>query len=121
MTTKFTMLLAFTMLAAFSVNAQMQRMTVEERVKSTMEKLATLKLNDDQQKKTAEAFTNYYTSQQKIMQDARDKGERPDMSVFQKLTTDRDTALQAIFTEQQYKKFKDEIEPALRPQRRGNQ
>ncbi len=41
-------------------------------------------------------------------------GEGPDRAVFEKLRTDRDENLKKIFTEEQFKKFKDEIEPGLR-------
>lgn len=119
MKSKITMMLAFIFLAAYSVSAQMQRMSVEERVKMTMDKLSPLKLDKDQKKKASEVFTNYMNSQQKIMQEAREKGERPDMSVFQKATEERDAALKGIFTDDQYKLFKDKIEETLRPQRRG--
>ncbi len=119
MKTKITMMLAFIFIAAFSVQAQMQRMSVEERVKMTMEKLEPLKLNKDQKKKTSEVFTNFFNHQQKTMQEAREKGERPDFSVFQKATDERNETLKGIFTEDQYKMFKDKIEATLSPQRRG--
>lgn len=108
MKSKITMLLAFVFLAAYSLNAQMQRMSVEDRVKATMDRLSPLKLNADQQKKASDVFTNFYTNQQKMMQEARDKGERPDRSAFQKATEDRDAELQKIFTEDQFKQFKDQ-------------
>ncbi len=121
MKSRMTMLLAFVMAATFSASAQMQRMSIEDRVKMTMEKLAPLNLNADQQQKTQTVFTDYYKNTQKIMQDARDSGQRPDRSVFDKATSDRDAALQKVFTEDQYKKFKDEVEQTLRPQRKTNQ
>ena len=99
--------------------AQQQRQTVEERVKGVMEKLKSLlKLDDDQAKKTDSAFTNYYQAQQKMMEEMRASGTRPDRSVFEKITNDRDTKLKTIFSADQYKKFKDEVEETLRPQRR---
>ncbi len=121
MKTKISMMLMLVFALSFAASAQMQRMSIEDRVKMTMEKLTPLNLNADQQQKTQTAFTDYYKSTQKIMQDARDKGERPDRSVFQKAADDRDAALKNIFTEDQYKKFKDEVEATLRPQRRTNQ
>ncbi len=36
----------------------------------------------------------------------------------QKMAADRDDELKKIFDEGQFKKWKDEIEPSLRPQRR---
>lgn len=117
MKSKITMLLVFVFLAAYSVSAQMQRMSVEDRVKATMERLSSLKLNADQQKKTSDVFTAYYTNQQKTMQEMREKGERPDRSVFEKAMQDRDAQLQKIFTEDQFKQFKDQ-EASMR-QRQG--
>jgi len=110
------MLLAFVFLAAYSASAQMQRMSVEDRVKATMERLSSLKLNADQQKKTSDVFTNFYTNQQKTMQEMREKGERPDRSVFMKAMEDRDAELQKIFTEDQFKQFKDQ-EASMRQNR----
>ncbi len=37
----------------------------------------------------------------------------------EKMNADRDEKLKKIFNEQQYKKWKEEIEPNMRPQRRG--
>jgi hypothetical protein len=37
---------------------------------------------------------------------------------MEKLSADRDEKLRKVLTEDQFKKFKDEIEPALRPRRR---
>ena len=39
---------------------------------------------------------------------------------MQKLQAERDDKLKKIFTDDQYKKWKDEIEPTTRPQRGGN-
>lgn len=114
-------MLAFLFAATFTTFAQGQRASIPDRVKMVMEKLSPLNLNADQQQKTEKVFTDYYTFMQKMMQDARSTGERPDRSVFQKATDDRDAALKNIFTDDQYKKFKDEIEETLRPQRRNNQ
>ncbi|MGH2564547.1 MAG: hypothetical protein ACRDE5_08540, partial [Ginsengibacter sp.] len=58
-------------------------------------------------------------TQDKMREDARASGNRPDRSVFEKMRNDRDEKLKAIFTDDQYKKFKDEVEPTMRPQRQG--
>lgn len=121
MKTKMVLLLTFLFAATFSTFAQRQMQTVEERVKTVMDKLSPLNLNKEQQVKTQTVFTDYYTSMQKVMQDARSTGQRPDRSVFEKATSDRNAALKNIFTDDQYKKFKDELEETLRPQRRNNQ
>ena len=120
MKTKLTMLVALIFAATISIHAQqgMQRRTVEERVKSDMDKiLDPLKLDKAQQDKTKDIFTEYYTSQDKMRADARASGTRPDRSVREKLANDRDDKLKSIFTEDQFQKFKNDIEPTLRPQR----
>jgi len=120
MKTKITMLVALIFAATVSTRAQqgMQQRTVEERVKSAMNKiLDPLKLDQAQQDKTKDIFTEYYTSQDKIREDARASGTRPDRSVREKLANDRDDKLKSIFTDDQFQKFKNDIEPTLRPQR----
>lgn len=119
MKTKITMLIALILIATTGIYAQgMQRKTVPERVKATMDKITTpLGLNDSQVTSTSAAFTDYYNAQTKMFQDARSSGARPDRSSFQKLTKDRDAKLKTIFTAEQYNKFKKEVEATLRPQR----
>ena len=119
MKTKFTMLIAFILIATTGIYAQgMQRMTVPERVKMTMDKITpALNLDATQQNSTEKVFTDFYTAQMKMFQDARASGERPDRSQFQKLMDDRDAKLKGIFTAEQYTKFKSEVEASLRPQR----
>jgi periplasmic protein CpxP/Spy len=117
---------AFALLGCFAVNAQgggMQRMTVPERVKVVMDKLADFKLDKDKTALTDSAFTSFYTGQQKMMEDMRAGGGQPDrdkmMEGRKKLVDERDDKLKKIFTDEQFKKWKDEIEPTLRPQRPG--
>jgi len=119
MKTKITMFIALLFAIIINANSQgMQRMTVAERVKATMDKLATpLNLDTAEQSKTAAVFTDFYTAQTKMREDARASGTRPDRSVFEKMMNDRDDKLKAIFTDEQYKKYKDEVEATLRPQR----
>lgn len=95
-----------------------QRMTVPERVKATMDKITPpLALNDTQVTSTTTVFTDFYTAQNKMREDARASGVRPDRSAFQKMADDRDAKLKDIFTADQYTKFKNEVEATLRPQR----
>lgn len=120
MKTKIATVIALLFAITISVNAQQRipKRTVEERVKSAMDKLtAPLNLDTAEQSKTTAVFTDFYTTQDKMREDARASGNRPDRSVFEKMANDRDEKLKTIFTENQYKKFKDEIEPTLRPQR----
>jgi len=115
---KFKLLIAFILLATTGVYAQgFQRQTVPERVKTTMEKLQPLQLNQTQIQQTDSVFTDFYTSQNKMREDARASGTRPDRSVFEKMSSDRDEKLKTIFTADQFTKFKNEIEATLRPQR----
>jgi hypothetical protein len=123
MKTKITMLFALILMATTGIYAQgMQRMTVPERVKATMDKLTTpLTLTDAQVTSTQSVFTDYYTAQTKMFEDARASGQRPDRDAMQKMTDDRDAKLKAIFTPDQYTKYKNEVEATLRPQRRQQQ
>ena len=120
------LLASFALIAVFALNAQgggMQRMPVPERVKMVMDKLTDFKLDKDKTALTDSAFTNYFRSQEKAMQDMRAAGGQPDrekmMETRKKLADERDEKLKKIFTDEQYKKWKDEIEPTTRPQRPG--
>jgi protein CpxP len=121
------LLLACLVAGVFSTQAQqgnrdMPRRTVEERVKTTLDKITpALNLNNDQVTQTDSAYAVYYRAVDKMRESMRQGGGRPDMSAFQKLNTERDEKLKKIFTEDQYKKFKDEVEPSMRPQRGNGQ
>ena len=110
---------ALLLIATTTIFAQgYQRMTVPERVKATMDKITSpLALNDTQVTSTTTVFTDFYTAQNKMREEAQASGNRPDRSVFQKMTDDRDAKLKGIFTADQYTKFKNEVEATLRPQR----
>jgi hypothetical protein len=102
------------------VNAQdaPQRRTVEERVKFAMEKVTpALSLDKTQEVRTDSVFTDYYKAMDKL-RESMQAGTRPDRSEFEKFSAERDEKLKKIFTEAQFKKFKDEVEATLRPQRR---
>lgn len=95
------------------------RRTVEERVKTAMEKITpALTLNKEQETKTDLVFTEYYKAMDKF-RESLEPGTRPDRSQFEKFSSDRDEKLKKVFTEDQYKRWKDEVEPTLRPQRGG--
>jgi periplasmic protein CpxP/Spy len=124
---KFLLVASFAILSFCAVNAQggggggMQRMPIPERVKMIMDKLADFKLDKDKTALTDSTFTGYFRSQEKAMQDMRDAGGTPDrekmMETRKKLMDERDEKLKKIFTEEQFKKWKEEIEPTTRPQR----
>ena len=119
MKTKILMLVALLFAITTGVNAQgMQRRTVEERLKSAMGRLTdSLQLSPDQQTKTSAVFTDFFTAQDKMREDARAGGNRPDRSVFQTMRDDRDANLKDIFTGVQYNTFNDNVEGSMTPQR----
>jgi len=126
---KAILLLAIAITGVLAVQAQggggggFQRRTPEERLKMVKEKLADLKLNQDQTTKSDSAFMEYFRGQDKVFEDMRAAGGQPDRDAMrekmQKLAGERDDKLKKIFTDDQFKKWKDEIEPAMRPQRGG--
>ena len=99
-----------------------QMPSAEERTKTTMEKLADLKLDKDQTSKTDTIFASFYRAQTKRFEEMRAKGGEINRDAMraenEKAVTARDEKLKAIWSADQFKKFKDEIEPTLR-QRRG--
>lgn len=118
----FLMLAAVMLTCTMAVKAQgggMQRRSVEENVKMVMEKLADLKLDKDQTVKTDTAFTHYFKDRDKLFEEMRGGGgDRSQMrEKMTALSADRDEQLKKIFTDAQFKKWKEEIEPSLRPQR----
>ncbi len=117
------LLLTTALLSFTAVNAQGgggQRQTPEERTKATMEKLGPLSLSPEVTKKTEAIFAEYNTTWQKTMDEMRASGsvDRDAMMAKRKEQSDaRDLKLKAIFTEDQMKKWKDEVEPTTRQQR----
>lgn len=110
------------MFSITAVNAQGgggQRMTPEERIKFTIEKMAPLNLDAAIKTKSDAIITDYINEQQKAMDEIRANGGDRDamMAKRKELSDARDAKLKLIFTEIQMKQWKDEIEPSLRPQR----
>lgn len=122
MKTKIIMIVAFLIATTTAVTAQQQgfqRRTVDERVQSAMEKISDpLKLDNSQRDKTNAILTDFYKAQDKMREEARASGNRPDRSEFDKMANDRDEKLKGVFNEEQFKKFKDDVEHSLRPQRK---
>ena len=127
MKTKIVLALALFFAGTFMANAQgggSSRRTPEERAKAAMDKIVEFKLDKDKSDQADSVFAQYYRTasakRQKMM-----AGGSPDRDKMreemQKMGADRDDKLKKIFTEDQFKKWKDEIEPSLRPQRSGNQ
>ena len=118
-------LLTIALIGVLAVQAQpggggFQRRTPEEKLKQVKEKLTDLKLDQDQATKSDSAFIGFFRAQDKAFEEMRASGQ-PDREKMretnQKLMADRDDKLKKIFTEDQYKKWKSDIEPSLRPQR----
>ncbi|RYE53352.1 MAG: hypothetical protein EOP48_14605 [Sphingobacteriales bacterium] len=99
-----------------------QMPSAEERTKTTMEKLADLKLDKDQTVKTDSIFATFYRAQAKRMEEMRAGGGEIDRDAMraenEKAVAARDEKLKKVWSADQFKKFKDEIEATLR-QRRG--
>ena len=101
-----------------------QRLSIEERVKIVHEKLdSAFKLDAAKLVQTDSIFANYYRQQEKVFQDLRNAGGGFDreaiMEKMQPLTDARDKELKAVLTADQFTKWKDEIEPSMRPRRRN--
>ena len=99
-----------------------QRKTVEERVAIAHSKIdSAFKLDAAKLVQVDAEFTTFYKAQEAKRQELMSGGGMPDretmMAEFKKLSDARDEKLKTIFTEEQFKKWKDEIEPMLRPQR----
>lgn len=99
------------------------RRTVEERVQIAHAKMdSAFKLDTEKQVKADSAFANYYRQQDKLREELRSGGERPDFQVMrekmQPLIEARDKELKTLLSDEQFKKWKEEIEPATMPRRR---
>lgn len=123
---KFGFFLTLMIAGALVANAQGGfRRTVEERVKSVHEKMdSAFKLDSEKQAKVDSVFTNYYKQQDKTREEMRSGGERPNFQVMrekmQPAIEARDKELKTLLTDEQFKKWKEEIEPAMMSRRGGN-
>ncbi|MFM6924375.1 MAG: hypothetical protein ACKOU7_02660 [Ferruginibacter sp.] len=120
-------LMAFAaMFSITAANAQggFQRRTVEERVKMVNDKFdSTFHFDAAKQAKIDSVFAEAYRAQDKFREEMMANGAQPDRDVMrtkmQELAEQRDEKLKGILSEEQMKKWKDELEPSMRPQR-GN-
>jgi hypothetical protein len=102
-----------------------QRRTVEERVKAIQEKFAEFKLDKSKSAEVDSIFTDFFKAQDKLREELRanSNGERPNFEQLREkmkpLIDARDTKLSKVLTDDQYKKWKNDIEPSLRSQRPG--
>ena len=108
---------------AFSALAQggggFQRRTVEERVDMIHQKMdSAFKLDKAKAADVDSAFAAYYRASDKTMEDMRAGGGQIDrqamMEKMQPLMDERDKKLQGILTADQYKTWKEVIEPSMR-------
>ena len=114
------------LISIVAVNAQggnFPQRTVEERVKTVHEKLdSAFKFDAPKQTKIDTVFAIYYRQQDKLREELRSGGERPDREMMrakmQPAIDAREKELKILLTEEEYKKWKDEIEPSMM-QRRG--
>jgi periplasmic protein CpxP/Spy len=102
------------------------RRSVEERVQVVHGKMdSAFKLDADKLVKVDTVFANYYRQQNKLREELSSGGDRPDFQVMrekmQPLIGARDKELKTLLTEEQFKKWKEEIEPAMMPRRRDRQ
>jgi periplasmic protein CpxP/Spy len=122
---KFVLIPAILFIAGLAANAQgggYPRRTVEERLKAVDEKIAVFNLEKSKKDQVDTIFSQYYRTADAKRQEMMSGGspDRDKMRTeMQKLSGDRDDKLKNIFTGDQFKKWKDEIEPSLRPQRQG--
>jgi periplasmic protein CpxP/Spy len=104
-----------------AVNAQgggnFPRRTVEERVKTVHEKMdSAFKLDAAKLTQADSVFANYYRSTDKLREELMaGGGDRSAMrEKMQPLTDARDKELKVVLGDDNFKKWKDEIEPSMR-------
>ena len=126
MKTKMVFVISFFLLGAITVNAQggFQRRTVEERLQIVNQKLdSAFKLDKTKLTDADSAFANFYRAADKLREDMMSGGGQPDFQAMrekmQPLMDERDKKLQTILTADQFKAWKDAIEPSMRPHRQG--
>jgi periplasmic protein CpxP/Spy len=117
------------MFSIAAVNAQgggnFQRRTPEERLKPVHEKLdSAFKFDAEKFAQVDAIFLNSFKDQDAKMEELRAAGQ-PDretmMALRQKLNDERDAKLKPLFTDEQMKIWKEQLEPSLRPQRGNRQ
>ena len=95
-----------------------QRRTPEERTKRVVDTLTTVfKLDQAQQTQVQTVFLDYNKAADKL-REGMQQGTPPDRSQFEKIMTERDEKLKKVLTADQFKKYKDDIEPNMRMSRR---
>ena len=107
------------------VNAQGggPRRTVEERVKMVHVKIdSAFKLDATKMAEVDTIFATAYRAQDKLREDMMSGGGQPDFQAMrekmQPVMDDRDAKLKKVLGDDNYKIWKEQIEPSMRPQRR---
>lgn len=124
---KKTLLIApILLLAVITVSAQggFPRRTVEERVQVIHQKMdSAFKLDKAKLADVDSAFASYYRSTDKLREEMMSGGGQPDFQAMrekmQPIMDERDKKLKGILSEDQFKTWKDVIEPSMRPRGRG--
>ena len=97
------------------------RRTVEERVQIAHQKLdSAFKLDNAKLTEADSVFTSFYRSAEKTREEMMSGGHTDFQAMREKMQPamdERDQKLQGILTADQYKTWKDQIEPSLRPRR----
>lgn len=126
MKTKMVFVISFFIFGAITVNAQggFQRRTVEERLQMVNQKLdSAFKLDKTKLTDADSAFANFYRATDKLREDMMSGGGQFDRQAFmdkvQPLMDERDKKLQTILTADQFKTWKEAIEPSMRQRRPG--
>ncbi|HET9826841.1 MAG TPA: hypothetical protein VFP87_15995 [Chitinophagaceae bacterium] len=126
MKTKITWMIIFLVFGGIAANAQggFQRHTVQERVQIIDQKLdSAFKLDNAKRADADSVFANFYRSTDKMRDEMMSGGGQFDFQAFrekmQPLMDERDKKLQGILTADQFKTWKEQIEPSLRPRRQG--
>ena len=114
--------LAVLFTANTAVKAQQgPRRTVEERVQIAHQKLdSAFKLDNAKLTEADSVFANFYRSAEKTREEMMAGGQTDFQAMREKMQPfmdERDQKLKGILTDEQYKTWKDQIEPSLRPRR----
>ena len=110
--------------ATYAQPGGFQRRTVEERVAMVHQKIdSAFKLEAAKLTQVDAVFTAYYKAQDAKREELMAGGGPPDretmVAEMGKLTDARDEKLKAVLTADQFKTWKEQIEPSMRPQRRN--
>lgn len=118
MKTYIWLLMVVTFLSSSSAVAQNQRLSSEERTKMAMDALVSFDLTKEKKSATEIVIADFYSNGQKALREMRALNDREGiMEKRKQLAAERDDKLKIIFTEDQFKKWINEIEPSLRPKR----